>query len=78
MVSAGRPGEYPPDFPKDIAHRVDAFGRELQRDLTGLSTRSVHLIAEKSGHMIPQDEPEIVVEAIRQIVETARNKDPLT
>jgi pimeloyl-ACP methyl ester carboxylesterase len=75
IVSAGRPGKYPPDFPQDVAQRVDAFGREMQRDLTRLSTRSVYLIAEQSGHLVPQDQPRIVVEAIRQIVESARHQN---
>jgi pimeloyl-ACP methyl ester carboxylesterase len=75
VVSAGRSGEYPADFPEELAARIYAFGHELQHDLIRLSTRSVQLIAERSGHLIPQDQPEIVVEAIRQVVEIARDED---
>ena len=36
------------------------------------SRRSRHVIAERSGHWIPLDEPELVVEAIREVVTEAR------
>jgi pimeloyl-ACP methyl ester carboxylesterase len=36
------------------------------------SRLSWHVIAEKSGHWIPLDEPELVVEAIREVVSKAR------
>jgi hypothetical protein len=49
----------------------------MQRDLTRLSTRSVRLIAEQSGHIVPQDQPQIVVEAIRQIIERPRHLNGL-
>jgi hypothetical protein len=38
------------------------------------SRRSRHLVAAKSGHFVPLDEPEIVVEAIREVVSLAAAK----
>ena len=43
----------------------------LQRDQLGLSRRSCQVIAERSGHGIAIAQPEIVVDAIRAIVEAA-------
>lgn len=40
----------------------------LQQDLSQLSPISVHMFAHKSGHDIPQQQPEIIVEAIDQII----------
>jgi pimeloyl-ACP methyl ester carboxylesterase len=45
--------------------------RELQRDQATLSTRSCQVIAERSGHLIARDQPEVVVDAIRTVVEAA-------
>lgn len=45
---------------------------ELQKDLASRSTNGRQIIAEKAGHVIQKDEPELVVDAIRQVVEAAR------
>lgn len=45
---------------------------EMQRDLATLSSNSRHVIAEKSTHYIHNDEPELVIDAIRWAVEQAR------
>jgi len=33
------------------------------------------MIAEQSGHVVPIDQPEVIVDAIRIVVETARGHD---
>jgi len=43
-----------------------------QEEVAGLSRCSRHVIAQKSGHWIPLDEPALVVEAIREVVTEAR------
>jgi pimeloyl-ACP methyl ester carboxylesterase len=48
--------------------------REMQADHAGRSPNSKLIIAEKSGHDIPEDQPELVVDAIKQVVNLARNK----
>ena len=42
--------------------------RELQAELNYMSDNSIHIIAENSGHVIHLDEPELVVEAIRDVL----------
>jgi len=61
-----------PALPSDLAAKLDAAWLDVQRDLAHLSTNGVHQIATKSGHNIPGDEPELVVETIRRIVNTVR------
>ena len=45
---------------------------ELQQDLMRLSPLSQHIFANNSGHDIPQQQPEIIIEAIIQVTRLAR------
>lgn len=76
VLTQGQAPTFPPDVPGDfadyIAHAYHPMFLELQADLARLSSRSRHVIAEHSGHMIHQDEPELVVESIRAVVEAVR------
>ena len=51
----------------------DAIHRELQQDLLGLSTRSCQMIAARSNHAIAGDEPELVVKAVRTVMDAVRD-----
>lgn len=51
--------------------RMHFFGermRALHADLASLSPDSQHLIAERSGHLIQLDQPELVVGAVRDVL----------
>ena len=65
-----------PDQPSDIwpSGALQKIEVELQRQTTGLSTNSRFVVAEQSGHFIQRDQPELVVDAIREIVEMARTE----
>ncbi|MBI3661740.1 MAG: alpha/beta fold hydrolase [Acidobacteria bacterium] len=56
------------------SHHPQPRARE-QEDLARLSSNSKHIIASESAHWILLDEPELVVEAIREVVEAARGRD---
>ena len=62
------------------ARGADETWRQLQRDQVGLSQRGCQMIADQSGHVVPLEQPEVVVEAIRAIVDAARGRNdvPLT
>lgn len=45
---------------------------ELQQDLTRLSPHSQQLFANQSGHDIPHDQPEIIVNAISDVIAQAK------
>jgi pimeloyl-ACP methyl ester carboxylesterase len=49
--------------------RTERAWRAFQTDLAGRSTRGKQIIAERSGHYIQFDQPELVIDAIRQVVE---------
>jgi pimeloyl-ACP methyl ester carboxylesterase len=78
VLSRGRssysPDDYPPQL-RSFAPKGEELRLKLQEDLAGRSSKSKHIFAEKSGHMIHHDQPELVIEAIRQVVEATRGKD---
>jgi pimeloyl-ACP methyl ester carboxylesterase len=45
--------------------------QDLQRDLANLSSNSVYSVVESSGHFIQRDQPEVVVDAIRRVLDSA-------
>lgn len=45
----------------------DRIWREYQEDLAKRSARGEFRIAEKSGHFIQRDQPELVIQAIRDV-----------
>lgn len=50
---------------------------KLQTDLLSLSRNSKELIAEKSGHFVIIDRPDVVIDGVRQAVQSARNNTKL-
>ena len=63
----------PPDFPMQQFKRM---WLQLQKDLTTLSSNSWQIFADESSHFIQFDQPELVIDAIRQVVEATRQKYP--
>jgi hypothetical protein len=59
------------------AGRRAEINRELQLDQVTLSSRASQVIAEKPGHNIVGNQPELVVEAIRAVIEAAGNESSL-
>jgi hypothetical protein len=47
--------------------------RDLQRDHLSLSSSACQVIAERSGHGIPFEQPEAVIEAIRRMSDLIRS-----
>jgi pimeloyl-ACP methyl ester carboxylesterase len=52
--------------------QIDSAWLDLQRDLAGRSMKGRLVIAPKSGHNIQADQPELVIDAIRAVVEQIR------
>jgi len=50
-----------------------AYRLRQQDALAALSTRGTHVIASKSGHWIPLDQPQVVIDAIRDVLILARS-----
>jgi pimeloyl-ACP methyl ester carboxylesterase len=62
------------DLPIVTISSAQASERRLQREqvLARMSSWGRHVIAEKSGHWIPLDEPQVVIDAVAQMVASAR------
>ena len=60
------------EFPSDTLERIL---RAANEDLATLAPNARFFVAENSGHDIHQNQPELVTEAIRQVVAGVRNRD---
>jgi hypothetical protein len=65
-----------PDEPSSIwpTEALQNIEVSLQRELTKISTRGTFILAENSSHFIQLDQPELVIESIRQVVEMAQRQ----
>jgi pimeloyl-ACP methyl ester carboxylesterase len=60
------------ELPPDVAKPTNDAWEKMQEELAHLSTRGTQAIAKGSSHYIQIDRPELVVEAVRNIVNQAR------
>lgn len=79
VLTQGKEEDWSKIAPEDVetVKQMGQVFRQLQADLTRHSSDSKQIIAERSGHNIHDDQPELVVNAIRQVVEAARQKGSL-
>jgi len=57
------------------ARGADERWRRLQQDQASLSERGCLVVAQQSGHVVAVDQPEVVVDAVRTVVEAVRGHD---
>ncbi|HEY0170620.1 MAG TPA: alpha/beta hydrolase [Pyrinomonadaceae bacterium] len=67
-------GEPPPGVSAEEWARLAAGKRRQKEGLAGLSSRGRVVVAERSGHHVHLEEPALVVEAVRQVVGSARRR----
>jgi pimeloyl-ACP methyl ester carboxylesterase len=70
VVSAGRPA--PLGRSRETRRETRRLWDEMQEDLARLSPLGTRVIARRSGHYVQRQEPRVVIDAIRQVVEAAR------
>jgi pimeloyl-ACP methyl ester carboxylesterase len=66
------PGKPQPDLPEDLVKPANDAWQKMQEELAHLSPRGTHVIAKNSGHYIQIDRPDVVMEAVRKVVDAAR------
>lgn len=64
--------ERDPNLPAGLSETFDEIFVELQKEWAQISSRSRHIMAYESGHFIQQDQPDLVIDAILQIVGEAQ------
>lgn len=73
VISRGRPDRDATKYPAGFVEDVEQAWRQMQLELARLSTKSSHIIASKSGHVVNRDAPEVIVAGIRQAIMSVRN-----
>ena len=63
-----------PGLSEEVNQQKEQAEQQMQVELAAQSSRGKRIVAEKSGHLIQIDQPELVVDAIRQVVEAARHR----
>ena len=64
------------DLPADLAKPTNEAWEKMQEEMAHLSTRGTQAIAKNSSHYIQIDRPDVVIDAIHNIVEQARTPQP--
>jgi hypothetical protein len=62
-----------PPLPPPVVEKWRIQYEELQTKVLSLSGNSKRLVAENSGHFIIIDRPDVVIDAINQVVRSLRN-----
>ena len=70
-------GDPPGGISADEWKRINEEKRRQKAELTNLSRNSKLIVAEKSGHHIQLDEPQVVTDAVRLAVDAARHRTRL-
>jgi len=61
------------DLPEDLVGPTNHAWQKMQDELAHLSTRGKQVIAKNSGHYIQLDRPDVVLDAVREVVNEAKN-----
>jgi hypothetical protein len=70
MIAAGK---LPSDVPPDFGYVTDAAQKKAQEQLANLVPNAKHITNTDSGHEIHKEQPQLVIDAIRQVVEAVRS-----
>jgi pimeloyl-ACP methyl ester carboxylesterase len=73
VLIGGRESDAPPGVAADDWKRLVAEKREQKLGFADLSRNSKVVIDPRSGHHVALENPELVVDSIRQVVEAARH-----
>ena len=65
-------GELPADVPPDFGYVTDAAQKKAQEKLANLAPDAEHITNTNSGHEIHKEQPQLVVDSIRKVVEAVR------
>jgi uroporphyrinogen-III decarboxylase len=70
MIAAGTlPGNVPPDF----GYITDAAQKAAQEKLARLVPNAKHITNTNSGHEIHKEQPQLVIDSIREVVDAVRS-----
>jgi pimeloyl-ACP methyl ester carboxylesterase len=64
----------PPSLGPQVREEYEIAWQKLQAEITSLSTRGRRIVAERSGHNIMYDQPELIIQAICEMMEQTAPK----
>ncbi len=70
MIAAGK---LPTDIPPDFGYVTDAAQKKAQERLAKLVPKAKHVTKTNSGHEIHKEQPQLVIDAIREVVDAVRS-----
>ncbi len=76
VVLSHDPDKPSADLPPDLAKPVNDAWDKMQEELSHLSTRGSRVIAKNSAHYIQNDRPDVVIDAVRSVVDQIRQPQP--
>ncbi len=71
VLSHGQPQQVPA-LSREVNREFERTWQQMQVEQAAQSSRGKRIVAEKSGHYIQLDQPELVIDAIHEVVEAAR------
>lgn len=74
VISKGRPFEMPTELPAGLPAAVEKAWLAGQQELAGLLPDTPHIIATKSSHYVQVEQPQLVINAIKRVVEKIRGQ----
>ncbi|MGC4091750.1 MAG: alpha/beta hydrolase [Polyangiaceae bacterium] len=77
VLTSGNPMPSPPGVGAELEQQLEAARRSMQSELPRLSSNSVHVVVADAGHNIHVDQPDVVVAAINEVVDSVRQRRPL-
>jgi pimeloyl-ACP methyl ester carboxylesterase len=66
-------GQLPANIPKDFGYVTDAAQKEAQEKLALLVPNAKHITNTNSGHEIHKEQPQLVTDSIREVVDAVRS-----
>jgi len=76
IVLSHDPNKPSADLPADLAKPTNDAWEKMQEELAHLSTHGTQMIAKNSSHYIQIDRPDVVIDAVRALVEQSRQTQP--
>lgn len=70
VIARGLPQDYAAfGFSKEGGEKLEEIWQNGQRNMLGISSKSKLIVAEKSGHMVMEDQPELVTKVILDLLQ---------
>jgi pimeloyl-ACP methyl ester carboxylesterase len=73
VISKSRPFELPPDLPAWLPVTLERAWSAGQQQLSQLRPDTPHLIATNSSHYVQIEQPQLVIDSIREVVDAVRS-----